>query len=141
MRRLPPNVHELRGNPSKRRHLRGIAPEIPQNVPDPPAFLTAAAGEEWRRLAPELCRLGLLSALDTMPLAAYCQAFATWCAAAEAGAADGIAPDERRELARIARDSARDMVRYARAFGMTPSSRSAVTGGSRPDSKFDGLIG
>ena len=140
MRRLPPNVHELRGNPSKRRHLRGIAPEIPQTVPDPPSFLTAVAGEEWRRLAPELCRLGLLSALDTMPLAVYCQAFATWRVAMEAAAED-VAPDERRVLARIARDSARDMVRYARTFGMTPSSRFAVTGGSPPDSKFDGLIG
>jgi P27 family predicted phage terminase small subunit len=138
MRRLPPTVHELRGNPSKRRHLRGIAPEIPQTVPDPPSFLTAAAGEEWRRLAPELCRLGLLSALDTMPLAAYCQSFATWRIATVA-ASESV--DERRELARIARDSSRDMVRYARAFGMTPSSRSAVAGGSRPDSKFDGLIG
>ena len=140
MQRLPPNVHRLRGNPSKRRHLRGIAPEIPQTVPEPPSFLTGVAGEEWRRLAPELCQLGLLSALDTMPLAAYCQAFATWRVATEV-AVDGIAPDERRVLARIACDSARDMVRYARAFGMTPSSRSTVAGGSRPDSKFDGLIG
>ena len=140
MRRLPPDVHELRGNPGKRRHLRGIGPEIPQTVPEPPSFLTAAAGEEWRRLAPQLCQLGLLSSLDTMPLSAYCGAFGTWRTATEAAAVDGIAPNERRELTRIAAAAARDMVRFGKAFGMTPSSRSAVTGGSRPDSKFDGLI-
>ena len=110
-------------------------------MPDPPSFLTAAAGEEWRRLAPELCRLGLLSALDTMPLAAYCQAFATWLVATEAGAADGRAPDERRLLARVARDSGRDMIRYAKLFGMTPASRSQVAAGALRDTKFDGLIG
>jgi P27 family predicted phage terminase small subunit len=140
MRRLPPNVHELRGNPSKRRHLRGIVPETPQTVPDPPGFLTQAAAEEWRRIAPELHRLGLLSALDVTPLAAYCQAFATWCEATEA--ADRRAPDERRVLAGIARDAARDMVRYAKLFGATPSSRSAVAGvAPQQNSKFDGLIG
>jgi P27 family predicted phage terminase small subunit len=122
--------------------LRGIAPEIPQTVPDPPSFLTPAAAEEWRRLAPELVRLGLLTGLDVMPLAVYCQAFGTWCDASQAGAAEDVAPDARRELAGVARGAMRDMVRYARLFGMTPSSRAAAAGGAlRDTTKFDGLIG
>ena len=139
MRRLPPNLHKLRGNPSKRRHLSGIQPEIPQKEPDPPSFLTGAAAAEWRRLAPELCRLGLLSALDVMPLAAYCASFGTLRDATEAAAAG--TDDERRELARIALDAARDMLRFGKVFGLTPASRSAVAGGALRDSKFDGLIG
>jgi P27 family predicted phage terminase small subunit len=101
--------------------------------------LTALAAEEWRRLAPELHRLGLLTGVDITTFAAYCQSFATWCDATEV--ADGRTPDERRVLAGIARDAARDMVRYARAFGMTPSSRSAVSATDQQQgSKFDGLL-
>ena len=142
MRRLPPNVHELRGNPSKRRHLRGIVPETPQTVPDPPSFLSTAAAEEWRRIAPELHRLGLLSALDVMPFASYCASYGTWCDAMQAAAADGVASDARRVLAGIARDAARDMFRCGKAFGMTPASRSTVDGvAPQQGSKFDGLLG
>jgi P27 family predicted phage terminase small subunit len=141
MRRLPFNVHVMRGNPSKRRHPRGIAPEAPPTVPDPPSFLAPLAAGEWRRIAPELHRLGLLTALDITPLAAYCQAFAVWCDAARAFA-DGRTHEERTLLSRISREAGSDMVRYSKQFGMTPSSRSAVSAAvsDRPG-KFDDLIG
>ena len=140
MRRLPDNIHVLKGNPSKRRHLPGIAPEIPEKTPDPPGFLSEAAAAEWRRLAAELVRCGLLTGLDIAAFAVYCQSFGTWVAATEA-AAEGT-DEERRVLAGVARGAMRDMVRYARLFGMTPSSRAGVVGGTRLDtSKFDGLLG
>ena len=142
MRKLPPHLHLLMGNPSKRPHRPGIEPEIPAKSPDPPGFLSPAAKAEWARLGPELHRLGLLSALDVMAFAAYCQAYATWCDALQLAAANAVDPDAQRLLASVARDAMKDMVRLARAFGMTPASRAGVVGGSRPESsKFDGLLG
>jgi P27 family predicted phage terminase small subunit len=141
MRKLPDNVHRLMGNPSKRRHLPGIQPEIPAEPPDPPAFLSPAAAGEWRRLAGELVRLGLLSSLDVMPFASYCAAYGVWSDALQLAAADDIAPNARRLLAEVARGAGKDMVRLAKAFGMTPASRAGVVGGTRLEaSKFDGLI-
>ena len=117
-------------------------PEIPEKAPDPPAFLSPAAAAEWRRIAPELHRLGLLSALDVMTFGAYCAAYATFRDATELGNSEAITEAERRVLAGIARDAAKDMLRFGKAFGLTPASRAGVVGGRRLEtSKFDGLIG
>jgi phage terminase small subunit len=40
-------------------------------APDPPAFLVGRALEVWHELAPELERMGLLTAADAAPLAGY----------------------------------------------------------------------
>ena len=141
MQKLPENVHRLRGFPGKRRPKPEITPEIPKKAPEPPSFLSPTAAQEWARVAPELTRLGLLSVLDMQPFAAYCESFATWRIATEA-AADVMAPvDEARVLLRIAREAAKDMLRIAKAFGLTPNARASVAGASAQGGKFDGLLG
>jgi P27 family predicted phage terminase small subunit len=84
---------------------------------------------------PPLHQLCLLTALDVMPLAAYCAAY--WREATEA-----LAPVAERDpvtagllittaesnaranpLARIAAEAAGDMVRYAGEFGFSPAAR------------------
>jgi P27 family predicted phage terminase small subunit len=52
-------------------------------VPEPPPFLVGYAADEWWRVAPELHRLGLLTLVDVMPLAAYCEAYKRWRTAEE----------------------------------------------------------
>jgi phage terminase small subunit len=46
-------------------------------------------------------------------------------------------------MIKIAGDSAKDMLRYAGEFGMTPVARSRIAAGvhGQPPGKFDGLLG
>jgi phage terminase small subunit len=71
---IPPKIVALRGNPGKRKLRSAVEPPMPPQPPEPPGCLTGYALDEWHRLAPELHRLGLLTSLDVMPLAAYCEA-------------------------------------------------------------------
>lgn len=74
---LPANVHRLNGNPSKKplaELLDSLQPEI--EVPGFPKHLWPEARKEWKRIAPELMRYGLISKLDRSALALYCQAWA-----------------------------------------------------------------
>jgi phage terminase small subunit len=76
--RTPTHLQVLRGNPSKRPIRPELEPLQTAEPPKPPRYLTRLAAAEWRRLAPELHRLGLLTVVDVAPLAAYCQAYARW---------------------------------------------------------------
>jgi P27 family predicted phage terminase small subunit len=132
----------LRGNPGKRPLRAEPQPTLSERVPEPPDFLSGYAADEWRRMAPELHRLGPLTVLDTAALAAYCMAYQHWRVAGEMLCDSAEGDQHQRPLLRIAANAARDMVKFASEFGMTPAARSrvaAVSGG--PQGKFGGLIG
>jgi P27 family predicted phage terminase small subunit len=154
-----PNVLKLlRGNPGKRRIGVEPEPQIPDSVPEVPSFLTGYASDEWYRVAPELHRLRLLTVVDVIPLAAYCQAYETWRTAVEAfkamAARDTVTAGmlikmagsgaAQNPLLGVARRAAGDMVRYASEFGMTPVARARISAGvwHTPPSRgeFDGLL-
>jgi len=154
---VPPIVHRLRGNPSKKELPSGPEPALLPKCPEPPPFLRAYAADEWWRVAPELWALGLLTVLDTACLAAYCYSYGVWRDAVEALARvadrdeqmrglliktqDGNA--RRNPLVKVAADAAADMVRYAGEFGLTAVARSRLAAGiyGQPTpSKFDGLL-
>ena len=61
-----------------------MKPEPHADVPEPPAFITGYAADEWWTVAVELHRLRLLSKVDMPALAAYCHAYGQWRMAAEA---------------------------------------------------------
>ena len=160
-RPTPTHLKLLRGNPGK----RSVRPEVEAErcattCPEPPPFVAANgfASDEYWRTAPELARLGRLSPLDLMPLCAYAMAYARWRTAEEAAArmaeGDGetgglvvktsVGDQRRNVLAKIAADSARDMLRYAAPFGLTPLARARLPAGvdhePPPGGKFHGLI-
>ena len=156
MRKLPTHLKLLRGNPGKRPIKREPEPVVPEKLPEPPAFLSEDAINEWWRVVPELRALGLLTVLDVQPLAAYCVAYAHWIAAAHA-LAQMAAGDPHfhglmitgsngshmaNPLVKIARNAAADMLRFAAEFGMTPRARSYLDAAGRLSgpSKFDGLL-
>jgi P27 family predicted phage terminase small subunit len=138
----PTYLKLLRGNPGKRPIRPEPQPEQPPTPPEPPDFLSAYARNEWRRVAPELHRLGLLTSLDAGVLSAYCQCYSRWRTTEEFLAA--MDADARpKALVRIAAQAARDMVRYAQQFGMTPAARARIAAGvwRAPPSKFGVLLG
>ncbi len=76
---LPANVHALRGNPSRLpldRLRDAVEPDV--EIPDCPKHLLPEARKFWRRLTPELEKLGLISKIDQAALALACQEWAWW---------------------------------------------------------------
>lgn len=63
----------LEGNPGKRalNLADGVNPRV--EIPSPPAHLGKEAKKEWKRIAPLLEELGLISGLDRAALGLYCQ--------------------------------------------------------------------
>lgn len=153
---LPGNVHLLRGNPSKKAAgalFDEFRPEV--EIPDTPSWLWVEAKKEWKRIATELERYGLISKLDRAALVLYCQAWAkmVWAekmlsramkiadekrvAAEAAGEAwnggDGImVPTANGNLIYshywvVGRRAAEDVKRNLDLFGLSPSARSKVT--------------
>jgi P27 family predicted phage terminase small subunit len=147
---IPYELARLRGNPSKRRLHRGPQPARAEAVPEPPSFLCEAAKAEWRRLAPELCRLNLLTALDHAVFGAYCASFGRWMTAERMLETEGLTTrgstgnTVAHPLVKSAIQSARDLCRYAAEFGMTPCARARMRAGyddgGGGSGKFTGLL-
>lgn len=138
----PTYLKVVTGNPGRRPlNEAELEPPTRSSPPKPPAHLLPEAKTEWKRLAPTLSLLGILSDLDVSPFAAYCQAYARWAQAerllaklAEQDAtgrdamliktrSGGVTPNP---LIWVARNAASDMVRYSAEFGFTPSARTRI---------------
>jgi P27 family predicted phage terminase small subunit len=139
----------IRGNPGRRPIRHEPEPAIPAQCPEPLPHVTGLAADEWRRVGPELYRLGLLTVLDTSAFAAYCIAYGRWHLAeqmlAEAGAftAKGSTGNTVvNPLLKIAAQAARDLIRLGNEFGLTPSARARVAAGRMPEerSKWGDLL-
>jgi P27 family predicted phage terminase small subunit len=145
---LPTKLKLLRGNPGRRKLHDDLEPASAPQCPAPPDHLSRHAAAEWRRVAPELHQLGLLSVLDEASFACYCSAYGLWRQAEEALAEGFItAPGSEKNtvvnpLLKIATQAARDTIRFGNEFGLSPASRSrvAMRAASAP-SKFEGLLG
>lgn len=71
----PTAAKRLAGNPGKRK-LNEHEPQPPKPATiAPPDWLMPDAKKEFRRVAPKLMAMGLLSEMDIIALANYCQAF------------------------------------------------------------------
>lgn len=151
----PTNLRVLRGNPGRRPIPAEPQLSKPPQCPEPPEHLDEYARDEWRLVAPELFRLGLLTVADISSLAAYCYSYGQWKEAAltlkKLAANDPVMHGllVKREnavvqnpLVYIARKAAAEMVRYASEFGFTPAARSRIAAGvaDQTPRKFAGLL-
>lgn len=163
---LPANVHQIRGNPSKKpiaSLLDEFKPEV--ELPDFPRWLWPEAKKEWKRLGEELVRYGLVSKLDRAALVLYCQAWArmVWSEQMLTRAMD--AAEKARKQAEqdgkpyeggdgimvktangnftyshhwvVGKQAGEQVKRYLELFGLSPSSRTRV---STSDNRQAGLF-
>lgn len=138
----PTALKVLQGNPGKRKLSKTEPqPRTTTRPPPPPSILSPRAATEWRRIATELHRLGLLTILDRAALAAYCAAYGRWADAevkiAELGAV--LTTKKTKTMCHnpwrtIADKAMEQMLKIGIEFGLTPSSRVRLgTGTPRSD--------
>lgn len=139
----PTHIKAITGNPGKRA-LNADEPIPVPAVPECPQELGAVARGEWDRLAGELSKLRLLTALDRAALATYCGAYELWAEATAAIQTYGSMikspqgfPMQSPYIA-VANRQAELMLRVASEFGFTPASRSRIaTSAQRERDLFD----
>lgn len=131
----PTAVKKMQGTLRKdRANPREPKPTVRGTRYHAPTWLSAEGREEWERLEQELRSLGVLSELDLAAFAAVCSAVGL-AKIAEAELRDALArPRKGSRLVGIAfelgmaRRCWREAVRLGAEFGLTPSSRSRVSG-------------
>ena len=128
----PTRMKVLTCNPGKR-PMNKHEPKPEPIVPDCPNELGPVARQEWDRLAGELGKLKILTALDRAALAAYCGAYALCAEATEAIQKFGTMVKSptgypvQSPYVSIANRQAEIMMRIASEFGFTPASRSRIS--------------
>lgn len=150
----PKALRLVEGNPSGRPIPN--QPEPDATAPACPRWLPVEAKRMWRRLAPELERLGLLTRIDGEAFAAACIA---WANAVEAGKAikrEGVlivatVYDRHGESTgertirhpgfQILRDSLHQFRTFAAEFGLTPSSRMRLSSPDQEEHDLESLLG
>lgn len=107
-------------------------PKPATTPPKPPTWLSTPAKREWRRVAPGLHKLGLLTDLDRQALAQYCAAVAR-IEEAEKALKDGQTYTTQggrqflRPEYRILQDAIKEVRAHCALFGLAPSSRMRMT--------------
>lgn len=127
----PTALKKLEGNPGKR-PLNELEPLPPISTLRCPNWLLPEARKEWRRLAPALISMGVLTMADAVPFAAYCMAYARWREAEDEitrhgsvykDANDNIKPNP---YIAIAAHQLTEIKSLAAEFGLTPATRTAI---------------
>lgn len=125
--RKPTSLKLVQGTarPSRRRN----EPKPRLTAPPCPSWLSREARGEWRRLAPELERLGLLTVLDAVAFASLCESWASWRRCEEIIEHEGaVVPGHRGVMRKhpllSAANAYQQAVRaFCAEFGLTPASR------------------
>jgi len=132
----PTRLKRFQGNPGKR-PLNKREPQPRRATPRCPAWLSPKAKKVWKRMVPELGRIGVLTVIDGEALAAFCQTYVRWQAAEEFLDQHGDVYPVRDERGRIkymqqfpqvsiARNLLLILKGFYQEFGMTPASRTRI---------------
>ncbi len=138
----PTKILNARG--SWRAKIRDGEPQLPVSRPSCPACLPAEAKSEWRRLVPQLIRMGVLSKVDRSMLTAYCEAWAELVEAVEFLEEHGKTFTTEKGYVVVhpyvaIRNSAVDRMKaIAARFGFTPADRARLRATPQEEPKKDG---
>ena len=141
----PIALHQLHGTYRKDRHGTNAVRARPVS-PRCPSWVDAEAGKHWKRLAPELDKLGLLTELDAAAFGILCCALADYITIRERIDSDGMAIEgsrgPRKHPLYPALHAAEECLRWGfREFGMTPMARSRMNLPQvTPDTDFESLL-
>ena len=144
----PTALKILEGNPGKRKIRNTGEPMPPQldTAPSPPRRLLPEAKQEWKRLAPMLTALGLLTTADTAAFAELCQNYAYYLAADAKILSDGpdgmtkfqVAPSgytQAHPLLTIRRQYYELWHKGLSDFGLTPAARARLAADTAQQAK------
>ena len=136
----PTNIKLLHGNPGKR-PLNDAEPKPDASDQKPPTWLKGRARREWKRIAPMVADMGVLTVADNDAAALMCDALAEYIEAREvvrqhgatyeAEAKNGAVIVRPRPEVGMYQDAWRRVLRMMTDFGMTPSSRAKVQAGEK----------
>ncbi len=127
----PTAIKLLEGNPG-RHPLNEHEPVPPKTMIKCPAWLEPEAKKEWKRLAPALESMGILTSVDVSAFAGYCQAYARWKEAEEFISKHGSifqTPSgyvQQVPQVSIAQQNLKIMQSFCTEFGLTPATRSRI---------------
>ena len=144
----PTKILAMRGSWRAGRNPAEPRPE--PGRPRCPKWLDTDAKAAWRRLVPQLDRMGVLTRIDGNALTRYCTLFSRWKKAEqflqergevyldkdESGRVKGVRPYPQ---ARMAAQLSEQLLRFENHFGMTPSARTrlSVPAGEAPQDDQD----
>ena len=130
---LPTALKKLEGDRGKgRRPINENEPKPPMGAIKCPSWLMPEAKKEWKRLAPSLEAMGLLTIWDIDSFSAYCQAYARWREAEEFITQHGSifkTPSgyvQQVPQVSIAQQNLKIMQSFCSEFGLTPASRARL---------------
>jgi P27 family predicted phage terminase small subunit len=89
-RPTPTAIKKLNGNPGNRALHEDQEPKPESGVPEMPKGLRKTAKREWKRLAPKLDEVGVITKVDGKAFAMYCDAYADWEVAQKKCMEDGM---------------------------------------------------
>lgn len=138
----------IQGNPGQRPLNDDTLKVPPSEDIRPTVTLSPIASREWNRIAPVLHSLGLLTDMDKVLLAGYCEAWSRYQEAQAILTSEGVlvlgyrGSMVKNPAIQVAKDALADVIRIATEFGMTPSSRGRMHIPGTPDdnSDLDGIL-
>lgn len=131
----PTALKVLEGNPGKR-PLNDREPVPPKATLKCPAWLLPEAKKEWKRLAPALEAMGVLTMADLTAFEGYCQAYARWKEAEAFITQHGSifqTPSgyvQQVPQVSIAQQNLKIMQSFCSEFGLTPATRARIIAGT-----------
>lgn len=126
----PTALKVLEGNPGKR-NINENEPkyQLTESGKKAPPWMGPYGKKEWKRIVPLLETNGLLTDADYMALCGYCQSVDTWVEAEKLKRVEGLVTETSKgtevqhPAVNIAGNALQTMLKFAREFGLTPSSR------------------
>lgn len=130
---IPSKIVELYGGADHtHRPPRDDEPKPPAKMPKCPKHLDKFAQKEWRRASKILAPLGLLTEIDMMIFAAYCEAYSRWVQSTLAVQKGGMVYKKEdgtpglNPYLKVAREAYDQMIKAGTEIGMSPSSRASL---------------